>query len=118
MSRWTRPDRSSPGAPSGVLRAQRPALAEHPAWTRRGERLEREVRCVDFPDALEVVTRLGTQVEHFGRRPDIAIVDGNRVRISVANPNHAGITRAELSLVDRVDRVLERDRPAVTARAA
>jgi hypothetical protein len=40
------------------------------------------------------------------RRPDICIFGFNRVRLTVANPHHAGLTEAELRLARKVDAVL------------
>lgn len=51
-------------------------------------------------------------MEDFGRQPDICLHDSNRVRVTVANPHRAGVTVAELRLVEKVDAVADRYRPA------
>jgi len=52
---------------------------------------------------------VGLSAEDFFRHPDVAIIDGNRVRITVANPNNAGLTDAELRLAVKVDEVTARE---------
>jgi hypothetical protein len=37
----------------------------------------------------------------------MCIVGDNRVRLQIANPNHAGITEAELRLADKVNAVVD-----------
>jgi hypothetical protein len=45
------------------------------------------------------------------RRPDMCIDDYNHVRITIANPHHADLTRAEERLAAKVDAVIERHHP-------
>jgi 4a-hydroxytetrahydrobiopterin dehydratase len=105
MSPWPAPERDLWRPRAGVLSAaelQR-ALGDHPAWHLDGERLVRELQFRDFGDAFRFVERLAGEVEDFDRHPDICLVDGNRVRVAVANPNRMGVTVAELRLVGKVD---------------
>ena len=85
----------------------REAIAGRPAWRRTGDTLVRERALKDFAQALAFLERIGEAVEDYGRHPDIAITGGNRVRITVANPNGAGITEAELRLIGKVDEVAD-----------
>jgi 4a-hydroxytetrahydrobiopterin dehydratase len=75
-------------------------------WRRRGEVLIRDFHFRDFPAALAFVDLLGTEAVDYQRRPDLAISELNRVRVTVANHNRAGITAAELRLAARVDAVV------------
>ena len=75
-------------------------------WREHGLELVRDFTFRDFDDALRFVTSVGTKAVDFGRRPDMCISMGN-VRFVVRNPNHAGLTEAELRLVAKVDAVLE-----------
>jgi pterin-4a-carbinolamine dehydratase len=75
-------------------------------WRRHGDALIRDFRFRDFPAALAFVDLVGTAAVDYQRRPDLAISDFNRVRVTVANPNHAGLTAAELRLAARVDAVV------------
>jgi 4a-hydroxytetrahydrobiopterin dehydratase len=85
----------------------REALAGRPAWKRTGDSLVRERALKDWGQALAFLDRIGQAVDDWGRHPDIALTSGNRVRITVANPNGAGITDAELRLVQKVDEVAD-----------
>lgn len=119
MSPWPAPERDIWRPRNGILspsQLQR-ALRGHPAWRLSGQRLVRELRFKDFAEAFGFVEQLASEVEDFGRHPDICLLDGNRVRVTVTNPHHAGVTVAELRLVSKVDVAAERyhARPAPTA---
>jgi pterin-4a-carbinolamine dehydratase len=119
MSPWPAPERRDWRPTSGILRPGelRPALRAHPAWTANGRRLTRALRTKDYAEALAWLDAIAAEVDHFGRRPDLAIVATNRVLVGVENPNHAGVTTAELALVEQVDRLVARRRaqPAASA---
>lgn len=87
---------------SGVRRQSVP-----PGWRRCDQALVREVPFRDFDEALAFVERVATAAEDHLRRPDICILDFNRVRLTIANPKHAGFTQAELRLLEKVEAVLE-----------
>jgi len=90
----------------------RDALAAHRDWRRQGDALVRERAFRDFAEALGYVARIGDAVHDWGRHPDVAITNGNRVRVSVANANGAGFTDAELRLLAKVDELA--DAPSTT----
>lgn len=88
------------------------ALAErrlpgHPGWRRSGQALTRELAFRDFDAAMAFVEQVAKTAEDHMRRPDMCILDFNRVRLTVANPRHAGITPAELRLVAKVDELID-----------
>ena len=87
------------------------------AWKQRGEALVRELRFRDFDEAMAFVQRVADEAVDYGRRPDMCILESNHVRLSVANPHHAGITLAEQRLLDKVDAVVaaEYDHAAMEA---
>ena len=78
----------------------------HPGWRRSGESLVRELSFRDFDEAIAFVERVAASAEDHLRRPDICILDFNRVRLTITNPHHAGVTQAELRLVEKVNRVV------------
>lgn len=78
-----------------------------PGWRRCDQALVREVRFRDFDEALAFVERVAAAAEDHLRRPDMCILDFNRVRLTIANPKHAGVTQAELRLLEKVESVLE-----------
>jgi 4a-hydroxytetrahydrobiopterin dehydratase len=89
-----------------------PTLAErrlsgHPGWRRSGQALIRELAFRDFDEAMTFVERVAKAAEDHLRRPDMCIRDFNRVRLTVANPRHAGITPAELRLVAKVNALID-----------
>ena len=108
MSPWPAPERRTWHPRGGVLRPTEVErlLAQHPAWRRAGGGLVREIRWGSFDQALAFVNRLADQAVDFGRHPDVTITDEGTVRLRVANPNHVGITLAEVRLVEDVDRAL------------
>jgi 4a-hydroxytetrahydrobiopterin dehydratase len=88
------------GSPSA---RRRPALS---GWRRAGDSLVREFQFRDFDQALEFVDRVAAGAEDHLRRPDMCIVEFNRVRLTIANPNRSGITAAELRLAEKVNAVI------------
>lgn len=78
----------------------------HPGWHRVGDSLIRELSFRDFDEAIAFVERVAASAADHLRRPDICIRDFNRVRLTITNPHHAGITQAELRLVEKVNRVI------------
>jgi 4a-hydroxytetrahydrobiopterin dehydratase len=89
---------------SGSVDRRRPT---HPGWRRTGGSLVREVSFRDFDEAIAFVERVATAAEDHLRRPDMCILDFNRVRLTITNPNRAGITQAELRLAQKVNAVVE-----------
>ncbi len=82
-------------------------LSGHPGWRRSGQALTRELAFRDFGAAMAFVERVAKAAEDHMRRPDMCILDFNRVRLTVANTRHAGITPAELRLVAKVDELID-----------
>jgi pterin-4a-carbinolamine dehydratase len=119
VSPWPAPERRTWQPRGGVLRPTEVErlLSEHPEWQRSGGGLVREVRCGTCDDALAFVKRVAAEAVDFGRHPDIAITADGAVRLRVANPNHVGITVAEMRLLEDVDEAIARsdDRLAVAA---
>lgn len=76
-------------------------------WRRRDQALVREFQFRDFDQASAFVQRVAAAAEDHLRRPDMCIFDFNRVRLTIANPKHAGVTEAELRLLEKVESVLE-----------
>jgi 4a-hydroxytetrahydrobiopterin dehydratase len=80
---------------------------EHRGWRREGESLTQELSFRDFDQAIAFVERVAASAEDHLRRPDICILEFNRVRLTITNPHHAGVTPAELRLAEKVDQVIE-----------
>jgi 4a-hydroxytetrahydrobiopterin dehydratase len=86
------------------------ALAALPGWRRQGDALVRVMELRDFDEAMRLAQRVAACAVDYGRRPDMCISEFNHLRLSVANPHHAGFTRAELRLLERVSAVLDEPR--------
>jgi pterin-4a-carbinolamine dehydratase len=82
-------------------------VATDRGWRRTGDRLVRDIAMRDFDSALALVEYVASAAVDYGRRPDMCISQFNRVRLTVANSHHAGITQAELRLAARISSALE-----------
>jgi pterin-4a-carbinolamine dehydratase len=83
------------------------------AWRQENGVLLRELHFRDFDAAFRFVGIVGRGCVDYQRRPDMAISEFNHVRLSIANPHHAGVTHAELRLAARVDAIIAWAFPAV-----
>jgi 4a-hydroxytetrahydrobiopterin dehydratase len=79
----------------------------HPGWRRAGDSLIRELAFRDFDEAIAFLQRVAACAEDHLRRPDMCILDFNRVRLTITNPHHAGLTPAELRLARKVNEVID-----------
>jgi 4a-hydroxytetrahydrobiopterin dehydratase len=86
-------------------------LSELPGWRREGATLVRELKLRDFEEALRFLERMGELANDYGRRPDMCVSEFNRVRLSVANLHHAGLTLAELRLAGKVNAAIRDHHP-------
>jgi pterin-4a-carbinolamine dehydratase len=73
--------------------------------------LVREIEFRDFSDALAFFDRIASTVEDHRRRPDMCILSYNRVRLTIGNPHHAGLTAAEIRLAEQVNPLIAPDSP-------
>jgi pterin-4a-carbinolamine dehydratase len=78
-----------------------------PGWRRVGQSLVLELSFRDFDEAFAFVEVIAREAVDHLRRPDMCIFDFNRVRLSISNPNHSGLTEAELRLARMVEAVVE-----------
>lgn len=77
-------------------------------WRQNGAALIRDLTFRDFDEALSFVEEVGAVATDYLRRPDMCISEFNRVRVTIVNPHHAGITPAERRLMHKVDAVVDR----------
>jgi pterin-4a-carbinolamine dehydratase len=75
------------------------------SWCRDNGALVRELEFRDYEEAKEVAAFIADHVEDYHRHPDL-VITLNRLRIVIANLHHAGITRAEERLAEKVDEAL------------
>lgn len=70
-----------------------------------GETLYRDFVFPSFEDGMELIDRIAAEAVDYGRHPDLSISAGH-VRVSIRNPNHAGLTQAETRLAQKVNAVV------------
>ena len=80
--------------------------AAPPHWRRVEGSLVRDLLFRDFDEALRFVEAAAAAAEDHMRRPDMCIYGFNRVRLTIANPRHAGVTEAEWRLLTKVDALI------------
>jgi pterin-4a-carbinolamine dehydratase len=88
------------------------ALSEQRGWRREGDALVCELRLRDFDEALRFMEHVAEAANDYGRRPDMCVSEFNRVRLSVSNLHHAGITLAEVRLAEKVNAAIRMHHPA------
>ena len=69
----------------------------------------REIEFRDFSDAVAFLERIAFSVEHHRRRPDMYVLSYTCVRLTIGNPEHAGLTAAEIRLAEELDRLIDPD---------
>jgi pterin-4a-carbinolamine dehydratase len=79
-----------------------------PGWRQVGRSLVRELSFKDFDGAMACLEKIATAAEDHFRRPDMCVLEFNHVRLTINNPNHAGITDAELRLAAKVNAAIDR----------
>ena len=68
----------------------------------------REIEFADFSDAVVFLERIVFAVEH-PRRPDMCILSTTCVRLTIGNPERAGLTAVEIRLAETVNRLIDPD---------
>lgn len=74
----------------------------------------RDLEFRDFDEAVRFVEAVAAVAVDHLRRPDMCISEFNRVRLTIVNPHHAGITPAERRLMRKVDAIVDRRLAAVS----
>jgi 4a-hydroxytetrahydrobiopterin dehydratase len=82
-----------------------------PGWRRAGASLVRELAFRDFEEAMSFVEELAQAAADHLRRPDVCILDFNRVRLTIASRGGPQITLAELRLAAKVNAIVDSPRP-------
>jgi 4a-hydroxytetrahydrobiopterin dehydratase len=83
-------------------------------WKVEHDALVRELSFRDYDEALRFVERVGEEAVDHLSRPEVSIVEFNRVKVVVENLHHAGITEAERRLARKVDAIVEDYRTSMT----
>lgn len=80
------------------------ARARIPLWRRRGNVIRRTFLFADFKAALRFVNAVGRAAESQEHHPDIDI-RWNRVRLALTTHDAGGLTRRDVDLAERCDRL-------------
>ena len=75
-------------------------------WRVQRNALVRDLEFRDFDEAIAFAQVLGREAVDWLRRPDL-LIRSHHLRLSVANPHHVGLTKAELRLVSKATAVIE-----------
>lgn len=75
-------------------------------WRLQRDALVRDLEFRDFDEAIAFAQVLGREAVDWLRRPDM-LIRSHRLRLSVVNLNHAGLTKAELRLVSKATAVIK-----------
>jgi 4a-hydroxytetrahydrobiopterin dehydratase len=78
-------------------------------WRREDDSLVREIEFRDFSDAVAFLGRITFTVADHASRPDMYILSYTCVRLTIGNPDHAGLTAAEIRLAEKVNRLVDPD---------
>jgi pterin-4a-carbinolamine dehydratase len=82
--------------------------AQYLGWHRPDPNsLVRELRFRDFPDAFSFVQSLAARAVYYNSRPGFAVYEISRVRLTIQNVHHAGLTLGEVRLLEMVEAVID-----------
>ncbi len=96
-------------------------LAAHPRWARSGGSLARRLDFRDFREAARFVGRLAERVPARDPYPEVRLHGFNSVTLTLAHENRAGMSVADVRLVEVLDALVDEpamDVPAPPAAAA
>ena len=80
------------------------ALGALPGWSRRGDALVKTFTFERFADGIAFVTKVAPVADEMDHHPDIDI-RYTKVLISLSTHSAGGITRLDLDLAERIERV-------------
>jgi pterin-4a-carbinolamine dehydratase len=86
-------------------------LAAHPRWARSGGSLARRLDFRDFREAARFVGRLAERVPARDPYPEVRLHGFNSVTLTLAHENRAGMSVADVRLVEVLDALV--DEPAM-----
>jgi 4a-hydroxytetrahydrobiopterin dehydratase len=75
-------------------------------WQRDGQAVVRDLSFEDFAQAIAFVNRVAELAETANHHPDIHVHGWNKVRLELSTHSEGGITRADLDLAVRIDKLV------------
>lgn len=82
------------------------ALSRLPAWRRDGVTIERTAELASFPQAIQVVNRVGEIAENANHHPDIDI-RWRTVTFRLSTHSEGGLTEKDVTLAEEIDEVID-----------
>jgi 4a-hydroxytetrahydrobiopterin dehydratase len=91
---------------------QDPELAKYVAGVRKwhlqeGNKIEREIECKNFKEALHFVNEIGKLAEDQGHHPDINLHSFKNVKLTLYTHAIGGLSRNDFILAARIDKIIE-----------
>ena len=77
-------------------------LADHPAWTREGDAIARNVESATFPAAIDLVRQVAEAAEEADHHPDMDI-RWRTVRFVLSTHSAGGLTEKDLAMAEQID---------------
>jgi 4a-hydroxytetrahydrobiopterin dehydratase len=84
-------------------------VSDHDDWQRVGGALTRTIECATFPEAIELVRRVGAVAEERDHHPDIDI-RWRTLRFSLSTHSAGGITAKDTELAEVIDQLASEHR--------
>ncbi|MGC2373207.1 MAG: 4a-hydroxytetrahydrobiopterin dehydratase [Solirubrobacteraceae bacterium] len=75
-------------------------------WRRDGRTIVRELAFEDFSQAIAFVNRVADAAQVANHHPDIHVHGWNKVRLELSTHSEGGLTRADLDMAARIDRLV------------
>lgn len=89
-------------APLGTGDVQQ-MLAQVPGWSVEGGKLTRDLKVKNFPQALDLVNRIGALAEREGHHPDLCIHGWNHVKIELYTHAIGGLSENDFILAAKIN---------------
>ncbi len=77
-------------------------ISKSPAWTLRGNAIERDFQFKDFQQAMVFVNKVAEIAELQGHHPDIWI-SYNKVKVTLSTHTAGGLSRKDFTLASGID---------------
>ena len=74
-------------------------------WGREGDGIVRDWTFADFGEAMVWVNRVAELAEEANHHPDILVHDWNKVRLKLSTHSVGGLTRGDLDMARRIDKL-------------
>jgi 4a-hydroxytetrahydrobiopterin dehydratase len=74
-----------------------------------GKKIEREIECKDFKEALHIVGEVGIIAEKQGHHPDINLHSWNKVKLTLYTHAINGLSKNDFIIAARINELVEKE---------